>query len=210
LSQDNHSSSEDPPVAGTTRLPTPQKSDLDNLLFKQDRIYLHKILRINYTTYDVRRKQDTINPTTTHRDIMTLADNDDNSDHPFLYARVIGIFHANVIYTGGTPVDHRPHKLQFLWVRWFEHDTSAPAGTWTDSRLDRLRFPPMAHEDAFGFLHPADVLRGCHIIPAFSSQKRHADGKGLSGRAGDSTDWNSYYVGRYLQCQFSSAVGLLS
>jgi hypothetical protein len=55
----------------------------------------------------------------------------------------------------------------------------------------------MAHEDAFGFLDPADVLRGCHIIPAFAAKKRYADGKGLSRCAGDSGDWNSYYVNRY-------------
>jgi hypothetical protein len=207
LSQDDSSPAEDTPVAGAVTLPTPDVSNLEKLLFKHDHLYAHNILRINYTTYDVRRKQDTINPRTSHCDVIVLAENEDGSDHPYLYARVIGIFHVNVVYTGGTIVDYSPRKFEFLWVRWFEHDTSAPAGSWTHSRLDRLRFPPMAHDDAFGFLNPADVVRGCHIIPAFAANKRHADGKGLSSCAMDSGDWRSYYVNRYA-C-FSSPIALI-
>jgi hypothetical protein len=74
-------------------------------------------MRINYITYDIRRKQKKINPATTHCDIMVLADNDDDSDHPFLYAKVLGIFHANVIYMGSQLVDYHPHRLKFLWVQ---------------------------------------------------------------------------------------------
>ncbi|KAH9915825.1 uncharacterized protein B0H18DRAFT_1140113 [Fomitopsis serialis] len=44
----------------------------DTIKFVNDRIYLHKALRINYTTYDMRRAQDTINPRT-QSDIMMLA-----------------------------------------------------------------------------------------------------------------------------------------
>jgi hypothetical protein len=203
LSKDNDLLAGDTAVADAIESPTQNASDLDKVLFKDDRMYLHNILRINYTTYDVCRKQDTVNPATSHRDIMVLAENDD-SDHPFLYARVIGIFHVNIIYTEGTPVDYRPRRLEFLWLRWFESDSSSPTGSWTSSKLDRLRFPPMAHEDAFGFLDPADVMRGCHIIPAFATKTRYADGKGLSRCAGDSGDWKSYYVNRY--AHFSPAV----
>jgi hypothetical protein len=166
------------------------------VLFKHDRLYRHNIMRINYTTYDVRRKQDTINPSTAHRDVMVLAQNDDDSDHPYLYARVIGIFHANVIYTGSQMVDYHPRRVEFLWVRWFEADTHATAGGWITSTLDRLRFPPMDAPDAFGFLDPADVVRGSHIIPAFAKKRRYLDGKGMSPCAMDSGDWQSYYLSR--------------
>ena len=192
-----HSPAEDIPVAGAIALPVLDVSDHDRLLLKQDRMYLHNILRLNYTTYDVRRKQDTINPNTSHRDIMVLAENDDDADHPFLYARVIGVFHVNAVYTGGTRVDYSPHKVNVLWVRWFEHSGNASSGNWSRSRLDRLSFPPMAQEDAFGFLDPADVVRGCHIIPAFATNRRYADGRGISHCAKDSGDWHSYYVNRY-------------
>ena len=52
----------------------------------------------------------------------------------------------------------------------------------------------MASEGSFGFVDPADVLRGCHIIPAFSSGRAHSDGHGLSHSAVDSNDWKCYYV----------------
>ena len=66
-------------------------------------MYRHHLARFNYTTYDIRRSQDVINPGTSHHDIMLLANTDEsnsNSKHPFLYARVLGIYHVNVIYTG--------------------------------------------------------------------------------------------------------------
>ena len=58
-----------------------------------ERIYRCKTLRINYTTYDVRRDANTINPTT-HPDIMVKSPETGSDAQPFWYARVIGIFHA--------------------------------------------------------------------------------------------------------------------
>jgi hypothetical protein len=195
--QEQDSSAEHVPVTGAIPLPELDVPDHTRLFFQQDRIYLHNVLRVNYTTYDVRRKQDTVNPNTSHSDIMVLADNNDDSDHPFLYARVIGIFHVNSVYVGGPTVDYHPRKVEVLWVRWFEYDVDAPTGSWSDCRLDRLRFPLMAGEHSFGFLDPADVVRGCHIIPAFSTKKRYSDGRGISQCARDANDWESYYLNRY-------------
>ena len=206
VSLDNYPLAERPLVAGTIDLPALDVADHAKLILKQDRMYLHNVLRINYTMYDVRRKQDNVNPNTSHRDIMVLAENDDDSDHPFLYARVIGIFHVNVVYTGGTMVDYRPRKVEVLWVRWFEHDTNASVGNWSLSKLDRLRFPPMAREDAFGFLNPADVVRGCHIVPAFAAGKRYGDARGISPCAKDSKDWRSYYVNRCAIFSFALSI----
>jgi hypothetical protein len=154
-------------------------------------------MRINYTTYDVHRGQDIINPATSHRDIMVLADDSDDPHTPhFLFARVLGIYHANIIYTGPGPgiTDYSPHRMEFLWVRWYQHVTD---GSWTTSTLDRVCFPPMASQNSFGFLNPSDVIRSCHIIPAFVTGKRYMDGRGLSLCARDSEDWRYYYVNRY-------------
>ena len=72
----------------------------DSVLLKDDCIYRHQLMRFNYTTYDVRRGQDVINPSTPHCNILLLANKDKGthpeSDHPFLYARVLRIYHANV------------------------------------------------------------------------------------------------------------------
>jgi len=172
----------------------------DSILFKHDRIYRHSLLRINYTAYDVRRSQDVVHTSTSHCNIMMLAASSSNNadaspSHPFCYAQVLGIYHANIVYVGPGMVDYQPQCFEFLWVRWYKVMEKVPAG-WTARRLDRIRFPPLAKDDSFGFVDPSDVLRGCHIMPRFSKGQLHSDGKGLSKRAGDSSDWAEYYVGR--------------
>ena len=87
---------------------------LNHVLFKGNRIYRHCLFRINYTTYDLQRESDSIN-TCNHRDIMLLS-NSDIDDHPFSYARVLGIFHANIIYTGPGSKDFQSRWIEFLWV----------------------------------------------------------------------------------------------
>lgn len=173
-------------------------------------MYSHRIVRFNYTTYDVRRAQDVVNPGTPHCNIMLLKTHTDDSPddpepepeeaqdtHPFLYARVIGIYHVNVIYTGPGMVNYNPTRFDFLWVRWYTHVPSSRS----PYRLDQLKFPPMSGqlEDAFGFVDPADVLRSCHIIPAFCHGPCREDGEeGISEWARDSEDAKAYYVGRYV------------
>ena len=108
---------------------------------------------------------------------MLLVDNADYSAsnlHHFLYARVLGAYHANVIYTGPGMRDHRARRFDVLWVRWYEIVDPASSG-WNNSKLDTVRFPPLCRDEAFGFVDPADVLCGCHIIPAFTTGKRQED-----------------------------------
>jgi hypothetical protein len=91
--------------------------------------------------------------------------------------------------------------MEFIWVRWYKIMESHRTG-WGTHRLDRLEFPPIDEADSFGFIDPSDIMRGCHIIPAFASGKRHMDGRGLSFCAGDSLDWVSYYVNRYASVMY--------
>lgn len=114
------------------------------------------------------------------------------------------IYHHNILrinyttYDVGTQmVNLRPHKVQFLWVCWYELNPLGAGSGWKDATLDWLRFPLMANDDSFGFLDPADVIRAAHIIPAFSTGKRYKDEKGISPCVIDSEDWKSYYIGRY-------------
>jgi hypothetical protein len=149
-------------------------------------------------TYDLHHETDTVNPHTDHCDIMLLSQNDDNSatSHPFCYARVLGIYHANVIFTGLESKDYQSRRLEFLWVRWFEV-LENPAG-WEQCSLDKGRFVPMHRAGAFGFIDPADVLRCCHLIPAFADGKQHLDGIGVSKNTRDVDDWKYYYINRYV------------
>jgi hypothetical protein len=156
-------------------------------------------MRINYTSYDVRRSQDVINASSAHCNIMTLTDTHDDQDqdtiHPFSYARVLGIYHVNVVYVGPGMIDYQPRRLEFLWVRWYQRSQTIQAG-WQARKLDRVQFLPPADDGAFGFIDPSDVMRGCHIVPAFCRGKAHIDGKGLSHCARDFSDWAAYYVNR--------------
>jgi hypothetical protein len=172
----------------------------DFVFLKKDRIYGHNLSRFHFTTYDVRRGTDIINPGTTRCNIMLVADDPDAGDsssnwHHFLYAHVLGVYHANVIYTGPGMRDYKARRLDFLWVRWYEVVDPASSG-WSSSQLDCVRFLPMSEDDAFGFVDPTDVLRGCHIMPNFAKGKRHADSVGVSRCARDGKDYNCYYVGR--------------
>ena len=170
------------------------------VFLKKDTIYHHKLSRFHFTTYDVRRGTDIINPGTSRCNIMLLVSNADATDsstteHHFLYARVLGVYHANVVYTGPGMRDYEARRLDFLWVRWYEIVDPASSG-WYKSRLDSVRFPALNGDNAFGFVDPKDVLRGCHIIPNFAKGKRHVDGVGISHCAKDSKDYNCYYIGR--------------
>ncbi|KAJ7917935.1 hypothetical protein B0H13DRAFT_2321865 [Mycena leptocephala] len=113
------------------------------LILTNERIYMHKILRINYTTYDVRRGQDCLNPRT-HSDVMYLTPEED-APHPFGYAQIIGVFHADVVNTADR--NSKPQSMEFLRKRYH-----------------RIEFVPQSDPDAFGFLNPDEFIRGAHIL----------------------------------------------
>lgn len=193
-------------TATSTIFPLPEiksfEIDLNSMYFNKDYMYQHKILRINYTTYDVRRGQDSINPTTDHRDIMLLSnpasyEKISTLEHQFLYARVLGIYHVNLIYTGPGKLGSHARRMEFLWVRWFEVVERKPVQRgWDKQLMDQLKFRQIDDENAFGFVDPADILRACHLIQRFSLGRAHSDGKSLSESANDGADWRNYYVNR--------------
>lgn len=169
-------------------------SQLNQVLFHGNKIYRHRLLCINYTSYDLQRDFDVINPRTPKRDIMMLS-HLEAGEHSFCYAQVLGIFHTNIMYVGPGSRDFPLRHIKFLWVQWFEilQDHSTTLG-WNQHSLDRVRFLPMAEEDAFRFVHPADVLRGCHIVSLFTDGRLHPDGVAMSRCAGNADDWKCYYI----------------
>ncbi|KAG6909309.1 hypothetical protein DXG01_001108 [Tephrocybe rancida] len=184
--------------------PDPRSPNGETVFYKADALYQHNILRVNYTTYDVRRAQDVLNPRTDHRDFMLLRRPRIPNKHEYRYGRILGVYHVNAIYHGPQQQDIVSHRLDFVWVRWFEfvdgHDVPVASG-WSEPNqgLGQLSFPPILdNSSAFGFVDPADILRACHIIPRFSSKLRHTDGKGLSGVAQDGKDWCKYYINRFV------------
>ncbi|KAG2067230.1 hypothetical protein BDR04DRAFT_1129692 [Suillus decipiens] len=149
----------------------------NTIILKDDRMYQHNITRFNYTTYNVRRAQDVLNPQTSHCNIMALSTNNtENRGHRFTYGKVLGIYHVNVIHIGSGMTDYTPQRMEFLWV----------LSSWESSTLDQVKFLPLNDEHSFDFVDPKDILRGCHIIPW------------VSACAEDKSDWFEYYVNRFI------------
>ncbi|KAF9550311.1 hypothetical protein CPC08DRAFT_755181 [Agrocybe pediades] len=180
-----------------------------------DSIYEHQVMRVNYTTYDLRRDQDSINPRT-HPNVQLLAAAEAEApgkqstykQHPYLYARVLGIFHAKVIHHGPLSMSRYPQHLEFILVRWFEFDKTYRGG-WKAKRLHRIRFIPQS-EDSFGFVNPLNVVRGIHITPAFR-EGRTEDllrpsplARQVAESNGDDTDkdWAYYHVAMFSDRDF--------
>ena len=120
----------------------------------------------------MRHAQDSLNPQIPgHGDIIVLSPENENQNedpHPYWYACILGIYHAEIRYIGPNAVVSRePQRMEFLFVRWFGHDLTPRPG-WKAKRLIRLGFVPGNDKTAFGFLDPAQVIRSIHLIPGFA------------------------------------------
>ncbi|CAE6402750.1 unnamed protein product [Rhizoctonia solani] len=156
---------------GNRNDPKFNEEEILGIRFHQDRMYRHKTLRINYTSYDVLRQQDLLNPSTSNRFILLPAQSEDGSTppHPFIYAKVLGIYHAKVSY--GNVV---PRREDFVHVRWLYYNTDeARQGGWDECRLDHIGYEQCYTDqdllDSFDFVHPSDIIRAVHLIPDFQS-----------------------------------------
>jgi hypothetical protein len=150
-------------------------------------------MQVYYTTYDLRREYDTINPRT-HGDIMVLS-GETTPSHPYWYARVLGVFHMEVwLNTGSRPIKRH---LELLWVRWLAVLRNYKSGL-NQARLPKIAFVEESDPDAFGFLDPGQVIRGAHLIPAFASGRGVNSlryGKSLARPGEQLDDWEEHYVG---------------
>jgi hypothetical protein len=168
--------------------PTFSESQRQDILIHNDRIYYHSRMRVFYTTYDLRRAYDPID-LRNRPNVMTAAYHSEETTicHPFWYARVLGIYHADIRYRSGPR-----QRMDFLWVRWYSWDQSNPGG-WENTQLDRVTFDDIDHQ--FGFLDPAAVIRGAHLIPAWAHGQSHQYPNG-SAYVPMEGDWLLYYVNR--------------
>lgn len=173
-----------------------------SIVFSDGFLYSHKVLRINYTTYDLRREQDSLNPRT-HADIMVLSQEDnDGTDpnwHPYWYGRIIGAFHVKVYFSG---LESRKdivvglRQVNFLHVRWYGRDPSHRPG-WKTKHLPRIGFIESNDPGAFSFLDPEYVVRGVHIMPAFAhGRTKEFLGPSIARHPSENDeDWKYFYVG---------------
>ena len=102
---------------------------------------------------------------------MTLSHEDPDEEganllHPYWYGCVVHIFHVNIYCTDaapGTPASC-PRCIDVLWVCWFSLDPTIPFG-FKSKQHPHVGFVPPDDSIRFGFLDPAVVIQGSHIIP---------------------------------------------
>jgi hypothetical protein len=170
--------------------------DRNRVCIVGNKIFSVKTLRINYTTYDVRREQDTINPHMYPFVIVKSGETAKNA-HQFWYAQALGVFHASVFDMGTESTARSPQRMEFLWVRWLGVDPDHRSG-FRHARLPKMGFVPHDDPDAFGFLDPSNVIRGCHLIPAFADGKTSSlmpyQEETFARNPGELEDWSYFYV----------------
>ncbi|TEB22930.1 hypothetical protein FA13DRAFT_1590392, partial [Coprinellus micaceus] len=192
------------------------EDDWLNVTFIDHRLYAHQLLYVNYTTYDVRRSQDIIHINTSHCNILLL-DEEFSKDplccsiHPYGYAKALGVYHANVSYIGVLPdgtQDLTSHRIDFVWVHNYDFLEAD-----TDFTLDRVSFQPLSSDDALGFVDPADILRGVHLIPQFSLKQLEPKPHKSKCFPSQEILWNAYYINRFadrdlfMRYQYGMSVG---
>src|ERR1700734_2691970 len=94
-------------------------AERNTVLIVDNRLYSAKVFRVNYTTYDVRRDQDSLNPRTQRCDVMVHSCEEEADAHPYWYARILGVFTVRVLHTGQYARNRSVQHMEFLWVRWF-------------------------------------------------------------------------------------------
>ncbi|OCB88193.1 hypothetical protein A7U60_g4712 [Sanghuangporus baumii] len=139
--------------------------ELGGLHIRHDKLYWHKVIQINYTTYDLRQKQDTCNPST-HPDVMMLAPEVD-ALHLYMYARIVRLFHVKVAYNGPGRQLQDYKRMNVAWVRWFQYDSSSRFSL-KEKRLPQIQFSHYSEPDAFGFIDPDLIIRAVHLMPRFA------------------------------------------
>ncbi|KAF8223129.1 hypothetical protein L208DRAFT_1318715, partial [Tricholoma matsutake] len=161
-----------------------------------DQIYSAKVLRVNYTTYDIRRDQDSMNPCT-HCDVMVHSTETGPDAHKYWYARILGVFHAKVMHSGPEAQNRSIQHMEFLWVRWFGMEPNYHWGFKT-ARLPKVGFIPNTDDAAFGFLDPSLVIQGCHLVPCFASGRTpdllSTSSLTAAHQLDEVDDWANYYV----------------
>lgn len=163
-----------------------------------DALYRHKTLQLMYTTYDMREDQDKVYQRR-YPDIMALSD---DKEHPYLYGRILDFFHVDAMNNGPTTLltDGSPAILQMAWIRWLKLDTQQGPSGFHSLRYPSVSFYESDDPDAFGFLHPDEIVRVVHLIPRFSLGRTTEYMKGPSkGRPeSEHDDWKCFNVNMWV------------
>ena len=160
-------------------------------------LYRHKTLQLIHTTYDMQESSDRILQRK-YPGVMVLSD---DKDHPYLYGQVLDLFNVRVKNNG--PYTLLPNgcdaSLPIVWIRWFKLD-----GTDGQPGFHSLRYPSVSfcrsdEPDAFGLIHPDEIIRAVHLIPRFKfgHTDEYLSGNSKARPEAESSDWKHFSVNMY-------------
>jgi hypothetical protein len=173
--------------------------DRSHIGIKPDTLYRHKTLQLTYTTYDMREDQDSIYQRR-YPDVMVLSDDE---EHPYLYGRVLDFFHIKATNNGPEtliPPDNDGVILQMAWVRWFKLDKPQGPSGFCSLRYPSVSFHKSNEPDAFGFIHPDEIVRAVHLIPRFKfgHTAEYLDVPSKGRPEAEDSDWKHFNVNMYV------------
>ena len=161
-------------------------------------LYRHKTLELTYTAYDMQQDKDKIRQCK-YSGVMVLADDE---RHPYLYGQVLDLFHVRVKNNG-------PHTLllggseailPMVWVRWFKLDRIPEQLGFHSLRYPSVSFYKSNETDAFGLIHPDEIIRAIYLIPQFKFGCTHEylDVPSEGQPEAEEGDWKHFNVNMYV------------
>ncbi|KAF9063381.1 hypothetical protein BDP27DRAFT_1147642, partial [Rhodocollybia butyracea] len=75
------------------------------------------------------------------------------------------------------------------------------AAGWRAKRLHRIKFLDASSDDAFGFLHPADIVHSMHLIGDFDSlgADNGLPKDSVGPREREEEDWTYFFVNMFVE-----------
>jgi hypothetical protein len=173
------------------------EADRCHIRIESNTIYQQKTLHLQYTTYDMQEGCDKVYKRN-FPDVMLISD---DTDHPYMYARIIGLFHAQVTNTSSNAlVNEEAAIVQMAWVRWFKLDGLSTGAGFKGLRYPSVSFYDRSHPDAFGFIHPDEIIRAAHLIPRFTAGQtlEYMPSMSEAGSDGNIMEWKHFNVNVYV------------
>ena len=169
-------------------------ADRAHLGIGSNMLYRHKMLHLSHTSYDMQEDTELIRQRK-YPGIMVLSDDE---EHPYLYGRVLNLFHIKVKNSGPFTLLHNGGEavLPMLWIRWFKLDTTHEQPGFQSLRYPSVSYCKSDEPDAFGLIHPDEIIRPVHLIPRFKfGHTNEYLGRKSKGRPeGEDSDWKHFSI----------------
>jgi len=141
-------------------------NDRGHIRILKDTLYRHAKLTIQYVTYDTQVAEDTLYAKE-HPGIMVICP--DSDGHPYLYGRILDIFHMEVENDGGNAlfVDNGRIRVDMVWVHWYECNQRKGPSSFNSLRYPSISLCPDSEPESYGLIHPDEIVRRVHLIQDF-------------------------------------------